>query len=674
MKFTNQSKLVRGVQAAIAVVRGSPPVSIAVLCGCLMLAQLATAQVHNPIDTIAGPGRPAPFGDGGPALAATLTLPTDIAVDSQGNVYFSEPTISHRVRRIDVESGIISTVAGTGERGYSGDGGPATSAELGTPFGLAVDALDNLYVADVAYAVVRRVDVTTGIISTVAGTGERGLAGDGGPATSAKLGYPFGLAADSLGNLYIPDYFYHVVRRVDFATGTISTVAGTPRKRGYSGDGGPATSALMRNPWKLTVDGLGNLYISDRNNHVVRRVDATTGTISTVAGTGRRGFTGDGGPATSAMFSHPCGVAVDGLGNLYISDRSNYRVRVVDSSGNIRTLAGSSTRAGFGGDGGPAAYSELSQVSGLAADGFGNLYIVDEFNHRIRRVATGQVHSPIDTVAGRGRTAPFGDGGPARSATLTQPYLVAADSHGNVYFSERNNHRVRRIDLESGTISTVAGTGEPGFSGDGGPAVSARIWAPRGLALDSLDNLYINGHNRVRRVNAASGIIETVAGTGRRGYSGDGGPATSALMINGQGIAVDSLGNLYIPANNGVRRVDAASGVISTIVGPGHPPGFSGDGGPATSATLYTPIDVAVDGLGNLYIADSRNHRVRVVDSSGTIRTLAGSSSRPRFAGDGGPAAFSELSRVYGVAVDDFGNLYIADTDNHRIRRVRLTQ
>ena len=193
--------------------------------------------------------------------------------------------------------------------------------------------------------------------------------------------------------------------------------------------------------------------------------------------------------------------------------------------------------------------------------------------------------------------------------------------------------------------------------------------------MDSLDNLYINGHNRVRRVNAASGIIETVAGTGRRGYSGDGGPATSALMINGQGsIAVDSLGNLYIPANNGVRRVDVASGVISTVVGPGQPPGFSGDGGPATSATLFSPTDVAVDGLGNLYIADRSNFRVRVVDSSGIIKTLAGSSTAPRFAGDGGPAAFSELSTVTGLAVDDFGNLYIADEFNHRIRRVRLTQ
>ena len=296
MKFTNQSKLVRGVQAAIAAVRGSPPVSIAVLCGCLMLAQLATAQVHNPIDTVAGPGRPAPFGDGGPALAATLNDPRDIAVDSHGNVYVADAD-NHRVRRIEFESGIISTVAGTGElaseQGFSGDGGPATSAELGYPLGLAVDGHDNLYIADIWTNSVRRVDATTGTISTVAGTGEQGFSdfsGDGGPATSAEIGLPFGLAADSLGNLYIPDRRHHVVRRVDAVSGTISTVAGTPRQRGFAGDGGPATSALLNSPWKLTVDSLGNLYISDRGNRRVRRVDATNGTISTVAGTGQRGF------------------------------------------------------------------------------------------------------------------------------------------------------------------------------------------------------------------------------------------------------------------------------------------------------------------------------------------------------------------------------------------------
>ena len=509
MKFTNQSKLVRGVQAAIVVMRGSPPLSTAVLCGCLMLAQLLTAQVHNPIDTVAGPGQTAPFGDGGPAVAATLTGPFHVAVDSLGNVYFSEP-INHRVRCIDVQSGTISTVAGTGVHGFSGDGGPATSALMNTPSGVAVDGRGNLYISDQRNSRVRRVDAVSGVISTVVGTGERGVSGDGGLATSARILWPRGLAVDSLDNLYISGI--NRVRRVDAASGIIETVAGTGR-RGYSGDGGPATSAEMINGPGIAVDSLGNLYIPAK--HRVRRVDAASGVISTVVGTGQRGRSGDRGPATSATLSGPMDVALDGLGNLYIVDRWNHRVRVVDSSGIIKTLAGSSTSARFAGDGGPAAYSELNNPTGVAVDGLGNLYIADHNSHRIRRVETARLHSPIDTVAGRGRTAPFGDGGPAVAATLTRPHQVAVDSLGNVYFSEPINHRVRRIDVQSGTITTVAGTGVQGFSGDGGPSTSALMHTPRGVAVDGLGNLYISDHlnHRVRRVDA-NGTISTVAGTG----------------------------------------------------------------------------------------------------------------------------------------------------------------
>ena len=730
MKFTNQNKLVRGVQAAIAVVRGSPPMSIAVLCGCLMLAQLVTAQVYNPIDTVAGPGRPAPFGDGGPAIAATLTFPQHVAVDSLGNVYFSDRS-NHRVRRIDVGSGIVSTVAGTGEQGFSGDDGPATSASVNWPEGVAVDSLGNLYISDYGNHRVRRVDATTGTISTVAGTGEQGSSGDDGPATSARISYPFGLAVDSLGNLYIQTG--DQVRRVDAESGTITAFAGTG-ERGFSGDGGPATSALMSLPRAFAADSLGNLYIADYGNRRVRRIDAVSGVISTVVGTGHGGFSGDGGPATSATMSRPAGVAVDGLGNLYIADIWNYRVRVVDSSGIIRTVAGSSTAPRFAGDGGPAAYSELSSVAGVAVDDLGNLYIADLGNHRIRRVATAREHDPIDTVAGRGRTAPFGDGGPALDATLTNPRNVAVDSLGNLYFSEPYNNRVRRIGVGSGVISTVAGTGEQGFSGDGGPATSATMRRPTYVAVDGLGNLYISdqANHRVRRVDATTGTISTVAGTGVTGSTGDGGPATSAKFGNPFGLAVDSLGNLYIAQyySNRVRRVDAASGIITTVAGNGRP-GISGDGGPASSARINRPAGLAVDSLGNLYIADWGNRRVRRVDAasgtistvagtgergilgdggpatsaatrpfdlavdavsnvyiaehdyyrvrrvdaaSGTISTVAGSSTAPRFAGDGGPAAFSELSSVTGVTVDDLGNLYIADEGNHRIRRVRLTQ
>ena len=735
MKST-MNKLVRHVRTVFSAMRGSPHGLIAALCGCLMLAPLVTAQVRNPIDTIAGSGRTAAFGDGGPAMSATLAWPRGVAVDSLGNVYVADSD-NYRVRRIDAVSGTISTIAGTGEYGRPGDDGPATSAQLYAPLGVAVDSLDNVYVTG-PWRQVNRIDAVSGTISTVAGTGERGYSGDGGPATAARFNSPYAVAVDSLDNLYVADYGDHRVRRIDAASGTISTVAGTG-ERGFSGDGGPATSAQLNQPYALALDSLGNVYVADYGNFRVRRIDAVSGAISTVAGSGESGFSGDGGPATSAKFGRLRAVVVDSLGNLYIADGSNHRVRRVDvDTGIVTTVAGSTSYSSFRGDGGPAAFAELSWLYGLAIDDLGNLYISDSMNHRIRRVkltqlVTTQVRNPIDTFAGSGRTAAFGDGGPALSASLESPRGVAADSLGNLYIADSRNHRVRRIDAVSGTISTVAGTGErgfsgddgpatsaqlddpwgvavdslgnvyvsdpnqslvrridaasgtittvagtgePGFSGDGGPATSAKLWAPLGLAVDSQDNLYIAafGANRVRRVDLASGIITTVAGNGERGYSGNGGPATSAKLNRPYAVAVDGLDNVYIgeAGNNRVRRIDAAYGTITKVAGGGW--GFSGDGGAATSARFRRPLALAVDSLGNLYIGDTYNHRVRRVDAaSGTITTIAGSTSYNSFKGDGGPAAFAELSSVFGLAIDDLGNLYISDTINDRIRRVKLT-
>ena len=343
------------------------------------------------------------------------------------------------------------------------------------------------------------------------------------------------------------------------------------------------------------------------------------GTITTIAGTGIRGFSGDGGQATSAQLAGPDAVAVDGSGNVYIADRENHRVRRVSSGGTITTIAGTG-QSGFSGDGGPAASAQLDLPSGVALDGQGNIYIADLGNDRIRKMRPG---GTITTFAGGGTPDfPGEDGGPATSAWLDSPGGVAVDAQGNVYFAEGAS--IRKVSTD-GTITTIAGTGVRGFSGDGGPATAARLDGPEGVATDGLGNLYIAdyGNTRVRKVNSG-GTITTIAGNGKVGFSGDGGPATSARMGTPVGVAADARQNIYIADyyTERVRKV-GPGGTITTIAGTGQG-GFSGDGGRATSARV-SPYGVAVDGQGNVYIADYSNNRVRKVGTSGTaMATYAG--------------------------------------------------
>ncbi len=694
----------------------------------LLIGFVLVAPGHaQSIFTVAGGGSD----DGRPATVAVLAHPLGIAVDSSGNLYVAD-TGSSRVRKVSAATGIMTTVAGTGAYGFSGDGGPATAASLAAPVAVFLDASGNLYIADGGNNErVRMVSAATGVITTVAGDGTSGFLRDAGPATAAQLYFPRGIALDGSGNLYIADSGNNRIRKVDAATGVITTVVGSGpggpagHGGGFSGDGGPATAALLSFPGDIVLDGSRNLYIADSGNSRIRKVTAATGIIATVVGSGSRfgDFSGDGGPATAAALNRPEALALDGSGNLYIADTGNQRIRKV-SAGIITTIAGT-TAEGFSGDGGPATAASLEDPYDVALDSSGNFYIADESNNRIRKVsaATGI----ITTIAGSGIGLFPGDGGPATAATLFSPAAVTADGAGNLYIAE---DRIRKVDSATGIITTVAGTGTPGFSGDGGPATLASFEFPADITLDGAGNLYVADSNneRIRKVIAATGIITTVAGSGTRGFSGDGGPATAASFSFPLSVAVDGSGNLYIAdsGNHRIRKVTAATGIITTVAGNGRddfsfnpgpatavplrspgavavdssgnfyivdgwhrvrkvtaatgvlttvagsfPEGSrEGDGVPATTVALFSPVDVAVDGSGNFYIADTGNERVRkVTAATGILTTVAGSGVRG-FSGDGGPARAASLSGPSGVALDGSGNLYVADNGSNRIRAV----
>ena len=466
------------------------------------------------------------------------------------------------------------------------------------------------------------------------------------------------------------------------AGSTISTVAG-----GGVGDGGPAVRASLYTPQAVAVDHDGNLYIADTGHHRIRRVDAKTGVITTVAGNGVRGAYGDHGEALKAHFSSPHGLAFNANGELFIADTENQRIRMLHD-GIIHPIYGKVSMTAdhmmsMEGHNHALMYmaapgsneQQLAPPHHLAIGPNGNIYVSEMENNRIVKI--NRSTKELTVIAGAVTAPGFaGDGGAAVEASLMNPHGVAVDGAGNVYIADTLNHRIRRVDGATGVITTIAGNGSLGYGGDGGPAADARLAGPSGVAIAPDGGLYIadTDNRRIRKLTPSESgpgwIISTVGGDGRRGKGGDGEAADSASFVRPIAVTVDDRGNLYVTDAGAqkIRKIDP-SGIITTVAGNGRCCD-TGDGQAATNADLTPPSSVAVDQAGDLYIADQANHRIRRVDrASGVIVTVAGNGLRG-YSGDGKKAVSASLSGPTSVAVGPDGSLYIADQGNHAIRKV----
>jgi predicted Zn-dependent peptidase/DNA-binding beta-propeller fold protein YncE len=693
MKHSRSSREIRSRRTLCAVLAAGWLAAPCLAAGAAVPGDAAAWR----IETIGGGGG---VGDGGPALQARLSLPGGLLVEDDGDLVIVDFG-NHRIRRVDAKTGIIRTIAGTGEANFTGDGGPADRAGLARPENAALGPRGEIYVVDEYNHRIRRIDPRTGIITTVAGNGRKGFAGDGGPALQAEVNWPEGIAADAEGNLFLGDTQNRRVRRIDARTGIITTLAGSGES-GVTPDGVPAREARFLRIARLAVDREGNVYVADSPAQRIYVIEAKTGLIRTFAGTGEEGSSGDGGPANRARVSYPEGVMVDPHGRLVWCDVGTHRVRRADlATGIITTVAGTGEK-GFAGDGGRAIGARLWSPGRLASDPAGNLYVADIGNGRVRRIdaETGI----ITTVAGSGD---LGDGQPARDSILTVPGDVA-HAPGRLYVADYGNRRVRRIDLATGRIETVAGGGK-GW-GEGIAAVEAELLLPEGIALDAQENLYVadNIGSRVYKVERATGRLFTVAGNGVPGYSGDGGPAAAAQLAVPGSVAVAPDGTVFIGdfGNRCIRVVDPQDGTIRTLAG--HPiltglPVLSlaateealywlSAGDPAVYRLPYgalVPERLPVDlprgpgedsyfldltvGGGEIFIVDTMAHQVLRRDlRTGEVSVVAGSGVQG-FTGDGGLAAAAAMFQPGGLTLGTDGAIYIADSKNHRIRKLSRT-
>jgi DNA-binding beta-propeller fold protein YncE len=669
------------------------------------------------IRTIAGTGE-AGFNGDGPTLETQLNNPFGVVRGPDGAIWFCEYD-GQRIRRINA-LGQVETIAGNGQTGYSGDGGPAEHATFNQPHEIRFDAAGNLYIVDMRNHAIRKVDMQTYTVTTIAGTGKPGYAGDDGPAEAAQLNMPHSIQFGPDGSLYICDIGNHVIRRIDLQSGTITTFAGTG-KPGATPAGAPILGTPLNGPRSLDFDQAGNLWLATREGNQVFKFDMQARIIHHVAGTGAKGFTGNGGPAKQATLSGPKGIAIDGQGNVWLADTESFSLRMIDArTGNLELMAGTGEK-GDGPESDPL-QCKLARLHGVYADKDGSILIGDSEAHRVRVLEKVSTERIVLVAGGETEATEI----PASTSRLYEPFGVAFDHSGAMWIVEMSQgNRLLKIDAQ-GILHHVAGQRKSGFSGDGGSAVSAQFNGPHNLAIQVDGQVLVadTWNGRIRQVDPVSGKISSlpgfavpvagakgagpycitldftgtklhvadlrqvheidlttgksrvVAGNGSQGIPLDDTLATEAPLVDPRAAAADRLGNLYILERGGhALRVVNSEGKLRTVVNAAGQKGNSGDGGPAREATMNGPKHLCIDRENRVLIADAENNLIRRYDpGTGMIERIAGTGKQgPQ--GVGGAPRECQLARPHGVTVHpETGELYITDSYNNRVLKITTSE
>jgi len=594
--------------------------------------------------TIAGLAPGSADGTGG---AAQFNLPSGVAVDGAGNVYVAD-TMNYTIRKI-TPAGAVTTFAGAVGQSGSADG-MGGAARFNGPTGVAVDGSGNVYVADTSNSTIRKI-TPGGEVTTLAGAAEQEGSADG-TGSAARFNLPWGLAVDIKGNVYVADARNSTIRMIT-PEGAVTTLAGAAGQIG-SNDGTGST-ARFDGAEHVAVDSAGNVYVGEQLNETVRKI-TPSGVVTTLAGAaGQIGSTD--GTGSAARFTGPSGVAVDSAGNVYVADGLNSTIRKVTPVGVVTTLAG--TAGQFGDADGTGGAAQFAAPTGVAVDRSGIVYVGETYNDMIREVTPAGV---VTTLAGAGSPS-GGSDGMGSAARFFDPMGVAVDHAGNVYVIDNQNFTIRKV-TPGGGVTTLAGAvGQSGSSDGTGSA--ARFVFPLGVAVDNAGNVFVADDDTIRKITPA-GVVSTLAGAARQSGSADG-TGGAALFAGVTGVALDSAGNVYVADGNNctIRKITPA-GVVTTLAGTaGQRGGADGTGG---AAEFWWPRGVAVDGAGNVYVADADNAAIRKITPAGVVTTLAGALGQ--VGSEDGLGSVARFNKPFGVALDAGGNVYVVDTGNSTIRKV----
>ena len=640
-------------------------VALVVCCNLLTSAGIACPAIVNgedeiwTIETVAGTGVQGFEGDGGPATKAMLDNPFGVIRGPDGALWFCEYT-GQRIRRIDT-NGIVTTIAGNGKKGFSGDGGPAIEATFNLPHEIRFDKAGDLYVVDMMNHAVRKIDMKTGVIRTVAGTGQSGWSGDGDLATKAQLKQPHSIQFGPEGDLWICDIGNHVIRRIHTPTGIISTFAGTGTP-GVTPDGSDVSGTPLKGPRSMDFDREGNLWLATREGNQLFRFDLKAQRISHMAGTGSKGFSSKNGPAKEMTLNGPKGVAVDKIGNAWLVDSESSTIwRYRADNGMLERMAGTGEK-GDGPDGDPLR-CKLARPHGIFVDADGSIYIGDSESHRIRvlrRSSATKNQYRVKLVAGGERDQV---GIPAEQSRLKEPFGTCFDSQGSLWIVEMaSGNRLLKVDSQ-GNLQHLAGQQKAGFSGDNGPGAAAQFNGPHNIAMHPQGAILIadTWNGRIRQYDPKRNLVSSLAGYEVSLESAKkSGPYCVTVSFDGREVYVADLLKVF--------AIDLETFKVRVVAGNGDK-GIPKDGAKAVESSLVDPRAAASDRLGNVYILERNGNALRVVDSSGKIRTVVNASGKKGNTGDGGPALAATMNGPKHLAIDPWNRVVIADAENHVVRR-----